>query len=95
LLGAGLFFSAVASMGVLRLPDFYTRLHALSKAETLGTLLTLAAVAVWQGLDLTSAKVLLVAVFLFLTNPTAAHAMARAAFRGGVEPLTSDDRKRP
>lgn len=81
-------------MGVLRLPDFYTRLHALSKAETLGTLLTLAAVAVWQGLDLTSAKVLLVAVFLFLTNPTAAHVMARAALRGGVEPLTNDDRKR-
>jgi len=95
LLATGLFFSAVASMGVLRLPDFYTRLHALSKAETLGTLLTLAGVALWQGLDLTSAKVLLVAVFLFLTNPTATHVMARAAVRAGVAPLTNEDRERP
>ncbi|MFQ5898347.1 MAG: monovalent cation/H(+) antiporter subunit G [Candidatus Methylomirabilia bacterium] len=88
LLGAGLFFQAVASLGVLRLPDFYSRLHALSKAETLGVLLALGSVAVWQGFSLVSLKVLFVAVFFFLTNPTASHAIARAALRTGHPPVT-------
>lgn len=89
LLAAGLFFHAVASLGVLRLPDYYTRLHAMGKAETLGVLLTLGAVIVWQGLTLTSAKVFFVALFFFLTNPTATHAIGRSALRAGLTPLTS------
>ena len=87
LLAAGLFFSGVASVGVLRLPDFYGRLHAVSKAETLGVLCTVSGVALWQGLDLTMAKLLLVALFVFMTNPTASHAIARAALRTGQAPL--------
>jgi len=87
LLVVGLLFSAIASFGVLRLPDFYTRLHALSKAETLGVLFTLAGVAVSQGLSPTTVKVLLVALFFFLTNPIASHAIARAALRTGQRPL--------
>lgn len=90
LLAAGLFFSGVASLGVLRLPDFYARLHAVGKAETLGVLLTLTGLAVWQGLTLTTLKLLFVAVFFFLTNPTATHAIARAALRTGTRPLTAD-----
>lgn len=87
LLAAGLFFSGVAALGVLRLPDFYGRLHAVSKAETLGVLCTVSGVALWQGLDLTMAKLLLVALFFFMTNPTASHAIARAALRTGQTPL--------
>lgn len=87
LLAAGLFFHAVASLGVLRLPDFYSRLHALSKAETLGVLLLLSGVAVWRGLELTTAKVLIVAIFFFMTNPTATHAVGRAALRTGQPPV--------
>jgi multicomponent Na+:H+ antiporter subunit G len=86
LLVGGLFFHAVAALGVLRMPDFYTRLHALSKAETLGMLLTLAAVAVWAGPSLTTVKIFFVALFLFLANPTSTHAIGRAAFRTGVKP---------
>jgi multicomponent Na+:H+ antiporter subunit G len=86
LLAGGLFFHVVAALGVLRMPDFYTRLHALSKAETLGMLLTLAALAVWAGPSLTTVKVSFVAIFLFLANPTSTHAIARAAFRTGLEP---------
>ena len=86
LLAGSLFFHAVAALGVLRMPDFYTRLHALSKAETLGMLLTLAAVAVWAGPSLTAVKLVFVAVFLFLANPTSTHAIGRAAFRTGVRP---------
>lgn len=92
LLVAGLFFHAVAAIGVLRLPDFYTRLHAVSKAETLGVLLTLAAVAVWAGVGLTAVKVFGVAAFLFLANPTATHALGRAAFRLGVRPWQRESR---
>ena len=92
LLAAGLFFHAVAALGVLRLPDFYTRLHAVSKAETLGVLLTLAAVAVWAGVGVTAVKVVGVAAFLFLANPTATHARGRAAFRLGVRPWQRESR---
>jgi multicomponent Na+:H+ antiporter subunit G len=86
LLLAGLFFQAVAALGVVRMPDVYTRLHAVSKVETLGVLLTLVAVALSTGLGLTTAKVLLVAVFLFLANPTTTHTITRAALRLGVRP---------
>ncbi len=86
LLASGLLFHAAASLGMIRLPDFFTRLHALSKAETVGTMLTLAAVALWEGASLTSLKVGFVAVFFFLGNPGAAHAVARAALRAGLPP---------
>jgi multicomponent Na+:H+ antiporter subunit G len=92
LLAAGVFFHAVAALGVLRLPDFYTRLHAVGKAETLGVLLTLAAAALWAGAGLTAVKVLAVAGFLFLANPTATHALGRAAFRLGVRPWQREPR---
>lgn len=86
LLAAGFFFHGVAALGVLRLPDFYTRLHALSKAETLGVTLTVSALVVWAGPSLLAAKLVLVAAFLFLANPTSTHAIARAALRTGLEP---------
>lgn len=93
LLGAGLFFHGVAALGVVRMPDFYTRLHAVSKAETLGVLLTLAAVALWAGPSLTAVKVAFVAVFIFLANPTSAHAIGRAAFRTGQVPWRREPRR--
>ena len=86
LLALGLFFNAVAALGVLRMPDFYTRLHAVSKAETLGVLLAILAVVLWAGPTLTAAKAAFVLVFLFLANPTATHALGRAAMRVGVRP---------
>jgi multicomponent Na+:H+ antiporter subunit G len=86
LLAVGMFFHVVAAIGVLRMPDFYTRLHAISKAETMGVVLTLLAVAVWAGPSLTAVKVLFVAIFLFLANPTSTHAIGRAAFRTGLAP---------
>lgn len=87
----GVFFQAVAALGVVRMPDVYTRLHAVSKAETLGLLLTLVAVGLSTGLSLTTVKVALVALFLFLATPTATHAITRAALRLGVTPW----RRRP
>lgn len=95
LLAAGVAFLLVGSVGLLRLPDFYCRLHALSKADTLGMLLILLAVAAWQGASLASAKVLLIAVFFFLSNPVAAHALARAAFRTGLRPQGAVEERSP
>lgn len=82
----GVFLQAVAALGVVRMPDVYTRLHAVSKAETLGLLLTLVAIGISTGLSLTTVKVALVAVFLYLATPTATHAITRAALRLGVLP---------
>jgi multicomponent Na+:H+ antiporter subunit G len=86
LLLAGLAFHAVAALGVVRMPDFYTRLHAVSEAETLGTLLVIAALATWTGPSLTTVKLGLVAGFVLLANPTSTHALARAAWRIGLRP---------
>jgi multicomponent Na+:H+ antiporter subunit G len=94
-LGGGLFLHAVAALGVLRLPDFYARLHAVSKAETLGVILTVSALALWAGVSLLAAKLMLVAVFLFLANPTSTHAIARAALRTGLRPWVREPAEDP
>ena len=88
---AGLFFTFVSTTGVLRLPDVYSRAHTASQADTLGAGLTLAGVAVALGWSTTTVKTVLLLFFIFLTNPTAAHAIARAAHEEGVEPWTTDD----
>jgi multicomponent Na+:H+ antiporter subunit G len=85
-LAAALFFHTVAALGVLRMPDFYTRLHAVAKAETLGVILTAVALILWVGPGLLAVKIGFVAVFLFLANPTSTHAIGRAALRTGVRP---------
>lgn len=91
LVGIGLFFTFVAAVGLIRLPDLYTRAHASSKIDTLGAAFTLAGVALIFGVDVTSVKILLLLVFLFITNPTAAHAITRAAYDQGIEPWTADE----
>jgi multicomponent Na+:H+ antiporter subunit G len=77
-------FLAISSLGLLRLPDFYTRAHAVGKAETLGSMLVLGGLALHNGADLTSVKILLILAIIFITNPTATHALMRSAFRSGV-----------
>ncbi len=86
----GLFFSVVAAIGLVRLPDLYTRAHATSKADTLGTVLTLAGLALTFGTNVPRAKLVLLAFFLLITNPTATHAITRAARDQGIEPWTAD-----
>jgi multicomponent Na+:H+ antiporter subunit G len=77
---AGVFFLFMGAVGLVRFPDFYTRMHAAGKCDTLGSLLLLVGLATYQGFDLASAKLLAIAVFIFFTSPTAAHAIARAAY---------------
>ncbi|MDY6989753.1 MAG: monovalent cation/H(+) antiporter subunit G [Thermodesulfobacteriota bacterium] len=84
----GFFLFATATLGLLRLPDFFTRLHATGKGDTLAALWSLVGLAVYHGFTLTSAKIVFIAVFLFLAQPTATHAISRAAFRCNVQPWT-------
>lgn len=86
LLIAGAFFLLVGSVGIVRLPDFFTRTHATGKTDTLGLILALAGVAVHDGLTLNSAKLLVAAAFVALTSPVGTHALARAAYRSGLRP---------
>ena len=88
LAAGGVFFATVAAVGLVRLPDLYTRAHATSKSETLGAVLTLAAVALVVDAGLSTLKAGLLLLFMFLTNPTAAHAITRAAAEQGIEPWT-------
>ncbi|MDQ2053167.1 MULTISPECIES: monovalent cation/H(+) antiporter subunit G [Halobellus] len=90
LVAAGTFFGFVAVVGIVRLPDLYTRAHATSKSDTLGIILTLSGVALVFGADLAVAKTALLGLFLFVTNPTAAHAITRAAYDQGIAPWTTE-----
>ncbi len=86
LLILGLLFILVGVLGVLRLPDFYTRLHAMGKCDTLGVTLVLLALAIYSKLSLVTAKLLLILVFIGLANPVATHALGRAAMKSGLAP---------
>lgn len=88
LLAGGIFFTFVSATGVIRLPDVFARAHTASQADTLGAGFALAAVALALGLESTTIKTVLLLFFVFITNPTAAHAIARSAADTGVEPWT-------
>ena len=87
----GFFLTAVAVIGVLRFPDFYTRLHASGKADSLGVTLTLVGLAIYNGFSLTSIKIIFIAVFIMLANPIGTHLLARAAFQSGITPWTKKE----
>ena len=81
----GSLFCLVAAVGIIRLPDLLIRMHAATKAGTLGAGLILASVAVHFSDIGTTLKAVLTLVFLFLTAPVGAHLIARAAYRAGID----------
>ena len=87
-------FLLVSCIGLLRLPDFYTRAHAVGKAETLGSALVLTGLALHNGANLVSVKILLILVIIFITNPTATHAITRSAFRSGLAIWKSEEKRK-
>ncbi|OVE85965.1 monovalent cation/H(+) antiporter subunit G [Natronolimnobius baerhuensis] len=87
----GVFFTFVAAVGMIRLPDVYTRSHAATKADTLGAGFSILAVALYFGTAGEVLRALLLIVFIYYTNPTAAHAITRAAYSQGIEVWTADD----
>ena len=82
----GLFFMLIGSIGIIRLPDFFARTHAASLVDTVGIGVVVLGIAIIQGLHFNSVKVLIAGTFIMLTNPVAAHALARAAFEAGLRP---------
>lgn len=93
LLGLGIML--IGSLGIIRLPDFFARTHAASMVDTVGIGVVVLGVAIIQGFNFDSLKVLLAGVFLMLTNPVAAHALARAAYQAGERPWTRAKAQEP
>ncbi len=93
LLMAGSFFVVTGGIGLVRMPDFFTRLHPSGLVDTMGATLIVAGLVLqaeeWQ----VSVKLLLVLVFLYFTGPTATHAVAHAALVGGLKPWTKSKGK--
>lgn len=90
---AGIFFLLVGSIGIIRLPDFYSRTHATSKSDTLGMILIIIGLIIFEGLTINSGKLVLVLLFILLANPIGAHALARAAYNAGLKPMFPDNKK--
>lgn len=95
LLITGGLFVFIGGVGALRMPDFYTRMHAASLTDTLGTVLVLLGTILQAGLTLAAVKLAATLVFLLLTCPTAAYALANAARLFGLIPerQTADDER--
>jgi multicomponent Na+:H+ antiporter subunit G len=87
LLAVGGLFCIVGAVGLLRMPDFYMRVHAASVTDTLGAGLILLGLILQAGLTLVAAKLVIIGLLIFFTSPAATHALARAAFGRGLEPL--------
>lgn len=83
----GCLFVLAGALGVLRMPDFYTRMHAAGMTDTLGAEFVLFGLMLQTGFSQSTLKLLLVALFLFLTSPTASHAIANAAHKSGLKPF--------
>ncbi|MFT4586810.1 MAG: multicomponent Na+:H+ antiporter subunit G [Limisphaerales bacterium] len=95
LVGLLFFFGAV--VGLVRFPDFYTRMHAAGKGDTLSTMLILAGLALYlfhDGFDmakvLVALKIMAICAFIMLTSPTSTHALMQAGYEEGVEPVGAD-----
>ncbi len=92
---AGGIFGIIGGIGLLRFPDFYSRLHAAGITDTLCALLIVAGLLIQAGIALPSIKLLLILLFLLFTAPTASHALARAAIVDGVKPVLVNDSNDP
>ena len=96
----GLVFFLGAAVGLYRFPDFYTRMHAAGKGDTLSSLLILAGFALITLDDFSTVswllvvKVMAIVLFIMLTSPTSTHALMRAGFEDGVEPVTKEPKKK-
>ncbi len=95
---AGLFFFTIGVIGVLRFPDFYSRLHAAGKSDSLAAVLIVIAAALYQLQDfsfasiLVAIKIMLIAVFIYVASPTATHAITKTALVIGVAPWAKKKR---
>ena len=92
LLAAGSIFVLIGAFGLIRFPDFYTRLHAAGITDTLGAELILLGLMFQAGLSLVTVKLILISLFIFFTSPTATHAVANAARVMGLKRMLVPDK---
>jgi len=85
LLGIGSACALIGAMGIVRFPDVYNRIHANTVVVVGGAILTMMGAGILGGLSIFTLKAIVIIIFLFLTNPVSAHAIARAAHRSGVK----------
>jgi multicomponent Na+:H+ antiporter subunit G len=93
--GLGALLVLVGAIGVVRFPDLFTRMHAAGLVDSLGAGLVLTGLAIVEGLSTTSARLLLVLAFLWITTPTACHALAKSAIAAGQRPRLPAGGDRP
>jgi multicomponent Na+:H+ antiporter subunit G len=94
LLVAGSFFCLVGTLGLLRMPDVFTRVHAASVVDTLGFGFILLGLILQAGLSLVTLKLILMGLLIYFGSPTATHALVRAARIRGVKPLLAKEKGR-
>jgi multicomponent Na+:H+ antiporter subunit G len=90
----GAFFFFVGTVGILRLPDFYSRTHAATKCDTVGAGSIFLGLMLMQGFGTVTLKLIAITMLLLLSSPTAGHAIARAAYRTGLKPWQRPERTR-
>ena len=94
IIGFGVFFIVVSTIALLIMPDLYTRAHAVAKSETLGLLLVFLGLFLRPEMDASSfGRLTFVLIFSLIANPTAVHALVRAASRSGALPWTVVDQE--
>ena len=99
LLICGLIFFTGGAVGILRFPDFYSRLHPAGKLDTMAVLLMMIAFALFNlhhfslGTLLTSLKIIIIIIFVFLSSPTAIHGIVDAGVRAGLTPWTKGEKR--
>ena len=89
----GSFFILVGTLGLLRMPDVFTRMHAASVSDTLGAGFLVLGLMVQAGLTLVTVKLIFILGLLFMTGPVATHALAQAALFAGAKPILKEDRR--
>ena len=93
-IAAGIVALITGSIGLVRLPDLYSRTHAVGMMDTAGVGFIILGLIIHEGFTLISVKLALVGIFLFFTSPIATHAVAQVAYRAGLKPFLDEDRSR-
>ena len=93
-MAVGAFFMITGALGLLRFPDFYTRLHATGKCDTLGEVLIIFGCMLYQGWSFITIKLFFLILFIFIANPTGTHAIMKAAYNTGVKPWKKGEERR-
>ena len=89
---AGIVALITGSLGLIRLPDLFSRTHAVGMMDTAGVGFIILGLIIHEGFTLVSVKLALVGIFLFFTSPIATHAVAQVAYRAGLKPVLEEDR---